>query len=99
MDDSSNSPNFPRQTFLLYNNVVTKYDMKYYNIMTGLVFREVHRVPGDIAGMLAGIQKRMATIRKLILCMCCKNGHLKTCQTSGNGVDCPNPSHSHCTMC
>ena len=100
MDDSSNLPNFPlAQLFPLYGKVVTKYDVKYYNIMIDLVFGEVYRVSAGVAGMLAGIQKRMATIRKLILCMCCKNGHLKTCQTSGIAVDCPNPSHFHCTVC
>ena len=87
-----------RQTFPLYSKVLTKYDVKYYNILIDLVFGEVHRDPAGVAGILAGIQKRMATIRKLILCMCYKNGLLKTCQTSGIAVDCPNPSHFHCTV-
>ena len=34
--------------------------------MTRLVFGEVHRVP---TGVLASIQKRVATIRKLLLCI------------------------------
>ena len=101
MDNSSNSPpNFSlTKLFPLCSNVVTKYDVKYYNIMTDLMFGEVHRVPAGVAGMLAGIHKRMTTIRKLILCKCYKNEHLKTCQTSGIAVDCPNPSHLHCTVC
>ena len=75
MDDSLNLPNFPpHQTFPLYGKVVTKYNVKYYNIMTELVFGEVHRIPAGVADMLAGIQKRMATIGTLILCVCCKNG-------------------------
>ena len=51
--------------------------------MTDLVCGEVLSVPTHVAGRR---MKRVATIRKLTLRMCCKNRRLNTCRAGATAV-------------
>ena len=74
---------------------MTEQGMEYYSkIITDLMCGEVHSITTGVAGMHT---KRGG--RKLILHICCKNGLLNTYQTCGIAVVCPNPTHSHHTVC